>query len=124
MKRQPSSHRKTREAPAHETHSITCFIAGFRYHEGFEITAYLLPGEWLDLIAEQDNPHDPHAVRIEHHKSRVGYVPRAHNERVSAWLRQRMVVRARIITVDWERPAWEAVRILILAEEHTRQSAA
>lgn len=95
--------------------SITCFIAGFRYHEGLDITAYLKAGEALELIAEPDNPHDPNAVRIEHRKSRIGYVPRRHNAVVAGWLRSGSLVHARINRVDWERPPWEAVEIQIAA---------
>lgn len=120
----PSLSSDSRDPIPRESQSINCFIAGFRYHEGLDITTYLVPGERLDLIAESGNPHDEHAVRIEHRKSRIGYVPRKYNQTVSAWLCSGMSVGAAIITVDWERPPWEAVQVLIVAQENQQQSAA
>lgn len=124
MAHPPSLSFDARDSISRESPSLTCFIAGFRYHEGLDITNYLVLGERLDLIAEPGNPHDEHAVRIEHRKSHIGYVPRKYNQTVLAWLRCGMNVGAAIITVDWERPPWEAVQVLIVAQENQQQSAA
>jgi hypothetical protein len=70
-------------------------------------------GDDVQLVAEPDNPHDPWAVRIEHRKSRIGYLPRTHNEAVSRLLQQGASVRCTITKVDASAPPWEAVEVSV-----------
>lgn len=88
-----------------------CRIAGFRYHDGPEIIRYLHAGDEVQLTPEPENPHDPWAVRIEHNRSRLGYLPRTHNEAVSRLLQQDAPVRCTITRVDPHAPPWEAVDV-------------
>lgn len=88
-----------------------CFVAGFRYHDGPDIMPYLQPDEPLDLIAEPGNPYDEWAVRIEHHKSRIGYLPRSQNQAVSRLLQQGAAVDCRITRVNPAAVLWEAVKV-------------
>ncbi len=90
-----------------------CFIAGFRFHEGPDIMPYLQPGESLTLTAEPDNPHDPWAVRVEHNKSHIGYLPRTQNEFVARLLQQDAPVSCVINAVDEQAVPWQAVRIQV-----------
>ncbi|MCG3178268.1 MAG: hypothetical protein BIFFINMI_00594 [Phycisphaerae bacterium] len=93
-----------------------CQIAGFRYHDGPDIMAYLQVGDEVKLIAEPENPHDPWAVRIEHCGSRLGYLPRTHNEAVSRLLQQDVLARCLITRIDANAPPWEAVRVQVRIE--------
>ena len=40
-------------------------LAGFRYGEAAEVMPLMQAGDALELVREQDNPHDPDAVRVE-----------------------------------------------------------
>lgn len=93
-----------------------CQIAGFRYHEGPDIMVYLQVGDEVQLTPEPENPHDPWAVRVEHQKSRLGYLPRTHNEAVSRLLQQEVPVQCTITRVDANAPPWEAVRVQVRIE--------
>lgn len=98
-------------------HEIIEFnIAGFRYHEGLEIMPYLQPGELVDLTAEPGNPHDPCAVRIEHKRSRIGYVPRACNQRLSELLQADVTLYAQIARANADALPWEAVTVRVTIE--------
>lgn len=90
-----------------------CQIAGFRYHDGPDIMASMNVGDEVQLVAEPENPHDPWAVRIEHHKSRLGYLPRTHNEAVSRLRQQGASVKCTITKVDTQAPPWEAVQVQV-----------
>jgi len=92
------------------------FVAGFRFHDGLDILPSLEPGDSLDLIAEPGNPHDDWAVRVEHRKSRIGYVPRAINQAVSLLLQTAGQVHAHIVSVNPEAAPWECVRIHLVAD--------
>lgn len=60
---------------------IECHIAGTGYRDLKEVEPALIPGSFLPLKREPQNPHDPLAIMIfdeaGHH---LGYVPRAKNE--------------------------------------------
>ena len=99
---------KCRQFVLHE-----CFIAGFRYHEGPDLLAYLKAGDELQLIAEPGNPYDEWAVRIEHHKSHIGYLPRSQNQPISRLLQQDVPVACRIASIDADAVPWEAVRVQV-----------
>ncbi len=88
-----------------------CFVAGFRYHDGPDIMQYIQPGDDVQLIAEPGNPYDEWAVRIDHKKSRIGYLPRTQNQTVSRLLQQGAPVECQIVSVDPTAAPWEAVKI-------------
>lgn len=43
------------------------------------------PGDPVRFVPEPDNPHDPHAVRVETHNAHIGYVPRGDNTLIDDW---------------------------------------
>jgi len=90
-----------------------CFIAGFRYHDGLDIMPSMRAGDQIQLIAEPGNPYDEGAVRIEHKKSRIGYLPRTQNQAVSRLLQQGAPVECQIVSVDSAAAPWEAVQIRV-----------
>lgn len=90
-----------------------CQIAGFRYHDGPDVMASMNVGDDVQLTPEPENPHDLWAVRIEHRKSRLGYLPRTHNEAVSRLLQQGAPVRCSITKLDPSAPPWEAVQVQV-----------
>jgi hypothetical protein len=115
MNRTPPNVTDTASNDADRQVVIDCFVAGFRYHEGLDIMSYLQPGDEVQLIAEPGNPYDEWAVRIEHRKSRIGYLPRGQNQVVSRLLQRGAPgeIKCRITAVDPETVPWEAVKVQV-----------
>lgn len=102
----PTTNNEQRRFVLHE-----CFIAGFRFHGGLRILPSLHVGDAVKLVAEPGNPHDPWAVRIEHHKGHLGYLPRDQNQPISRLLQQDVPIACRITAVNEEAVPWKAVRV-------------
>lgn len=51
-------------------------LSGCRYSGRAAACKETQPGERLTLVREPDNKHDPNAIRVEHQKSMLGYIPR------------------------------------------------
>lgn len=51
-------------------------LSGCRYSRRAAACKETQPGEHLTLVREPDNKHDPNAIRVEHQKSMLGYIPR------------------------------------------------
>lgn len=51
-------------------------LSGCRYSRRAAACKETQPGERLTLVREPDNKHDPNAIRVEHQKSMLGYIPR------------------------------------------------
>ena len=71
-------------------------LAGFRYGEAAAVMPMLQPGDALELVREEDNPHDPNAVRVEWRGHKLGYVPRRENAALAWGLDRGTAIRARI----------------------------
>lgn len=54
-------------------------LAGFRHAEAAAVMPLMQLNDALDLVREQDNPHDPDAVRVDWRGRKLGYVPRRQN---------------------------------------------
>lgn len=46
----------------------------------------LKPGAKLDLVRDAHNPFDPRAVAIYYGNTKLGYIPKNHNEDISTFL--------------------------------------
>lgn len=71
-------------------------LAGFRYAEAAAVMPMLQPGDALELLREEGNPHDPNAVRVEWQGRKLGYVPRRQNAAIAWGLDRGTAMRARI----------------------------
>jgi len=71
-------------------------LAGFRYGEAAEVMPMLQPGDALELVREEDNPHDPNAVRVQWRGRKLGYVPRRQNAALAWGLDRGTPLRARV----------------------------
>ena len=71
-------------------------LAGFRYAEAEAVMPLLKPGDALDLVREEGNPHDANAVRVEWRGRKLGYVPRRQNDAVAWGLDRGTPLRARV----------------------------
>ena len=71
-------------------------LAGFRYGEAAEVMPLMQAGDALELVREQDNPHDPDAVRVEWRGRKLGYVPRRQNATLAWGLDRGTPLRARV----------------------------
>lgn len=61
-------------------HVASFNIAGFKYWDGALVLDQLKAGMLLDLVPEPDNPHDPNAVALYFHGTKLGFVPASQNE--------------------------------------------
>lgn len=91
-------------------------VAGFQYHNGEAVWAWLSAGQALDLFREADNSHDEKAVRIEWQGHKIGYVPRMENHAVAQLLDRGEKLSARIAGLKESRNPWERVRFEVLLE--------
>ena len=71
-------------------------LAGFRHAEAAAVMPMLQPGDALELVREEDNPHDPNAVRVEWRGHKLGYVPRRENAAIAWGLERGSPLRARV----------------------------
>jgi len=74
-------------------------LAGFRYGEAAAVMPLMQAGDALELVLEQDNPHDPNAVRVEWRGRKLGYVPRRQNSALAWGLERGAPLRARVSRV-------------------------
>ncbi|MBI3140572.1 MAG: HIRAN domain-containing protein [Rhodocyclales bacterium] len=86
-------------------------LAGFQYYAGGESWGEMRVGDPLSLVREPDNPHDPHAVRVEWRGRRLGYLPRAENRAVAAEMDSGGPVEARIARLVRHRNPWRRVLV-------------
>ena len=88
-------------------------LAGFQYHAGTNVWHELKEGDALSLRREADNPHDPHAVRIEWHGQQLGYLPRAENRAVADAMDRGEHVEARIARLRERKNPWQRVLVAV-----------
>ncbi|WP_374403427.1 HIRAN domain-containing protein [Niveibacterium sp.] len=71
-------------------------LAGFTHYEAPSVWAQLRAGAPLALQREADNPHDARAITVHWDGHKLGYLPRAENDAVSAAMDAGTAVEARI----------------------------
>jgi hypothetical protein len=75
-------------------------LAGFRHGEAAQAMPLMRMGDALELVREQDNPHDPNAVRVEWRGRKLGYVPRRENAALAWGLDHGTPLRARVSRLE------------------------
>ena len=75
-------------------------LAGFRHGEAAQAMPLMRTGDALELVREQDNPHDPDAVRVDWHGRKLGYVPRRQNAALAWGLDRGTPLRARVSRLE------------------------
>ncbi|MDO4778743.1 MAG: HIRAN domain-containing protein [Tissierellia bacterium] len=65
---------------------IDFYVRGFRYYDGLEVINQMKIGDSLELVHENDNPYDSHAVAIYYDNHKIGYIPREENEIISRFI--------------------------------------
>lgn len=80
-------------------------LAGFKYYAGEALWDELREGDALTLIREPDNTHDTKAIRVEWRGQKLGYLPRAQNQAVSAAMDAGERIDARIAKLRNRLPA-------------------
>lgn len=86
------------ESPARARLMVqTTLTAGLAHHEAKAVWDDLQDGDVLDLVREADNPHDPHAVRIDWSGHVLGYLPQADNVDIARQLDRGQSLKARIL---------------------------
>ncbi len=67
-------------------HFLHCHIAGFSFAEGVFVFDQLKIWTELQLVFEPENPYDAQAVALYFKKTKIGYLPRAHNKEIAKLL--------------------------------------
>jgi hypothetical protein len=78
-------------------------LAGFRHYESDAVWDGMRVGDPLQLAHEHDNPHDPHAVRVEWRGRTIGYVPRQENSHLARQLGHGVPLKARVSRLEKSR---------------------
>lgn len=65
-------------------------VAGYRYYSK-QVEQLMIPGEAVNVSAEPDNEHDPHAVRLSVKGCTIGYVNRLQADAFLTWLHEAKV---------------------------------
>jgi hypothetical protein len=93
-------------------------LAGFRHYDGRSIWNDMNVGDRLDLFHEADNPHDPHAVRVEWQGRTLGYVPQHENSHLARQIRHGMRLEARVTRLQKSRNGRNRVSYQVLVPLH------
>lgn len=93
-------------------------LAGSQYYDLLPMLKEIQVGDRLTLIREPDNRHDRRAVRVEWHGHKLGYLPRAENQVVSAALDEGEALIARVARLVPAENPWERMQIEIWAKLH------
>ena len=75
-------------------------LAGFRYGAAAAVMPMLQQGDALELVREEENPHDPNAVRVEWRGHKLGYVPRRQIAALAWGLDRGTPLRARVSRLE------------------------
>lgn len=94
-------------------HVDSFFIAGFQHYDGALVLGNLQVGSTLSFEAEPDNPHDPEAVVLEWHGTKLGYVPSDSNHLISllTYFGSGNALEMRVLQVSPENDPWKQVRV-------------
>jgi hypothetical protein len=86
-------------------------LAGFQYHEGPALWDQLRTGDRLELVREENNPHDRRAIAVLWQGHKLGYLPRAENDAVSDAMDRGHRLEARIGRLREERNPWRRLEV-------------
>ncbi len=81
-------------------------IAGTGYAQAPQLLPRLCQGDRLHLVREPDNPHDPHAIRLDWQGCKLGYVPRRENRFLAARLDAGVQFESVLVHVDESEPRY------------------
>jgi HIRAN domain len=71
-------------------------LAGFSHYDAATNFDAIKVGDELTLIREPDNAYDVHAVRVEWHGVKLGYLPRSENRAVAGEIDKGGKIEARV----------------------------
>ena len=91
-------------------------LAGSQYYAVNEHWRTMKVGDWLTLIREPDNRHDPNAIRVEWRGHKLGYVPRSENPALATAIDQGDRLLARISRLRDEADPWRRFEFEVFAE--------
>jgi hypothetical protein len=95
-------------------------IAGWQYYNGEELIDEIHEQTWgtekppVQLQPEPTNTYDEYAVSVYWRGTKLGYVPRTHNEEIAVLLALGRELDARIMEVGSRRPnGWRPVQVWV-----------
>jgi len=91
-------------------------LAGSQYYAVAEHWQKMKRGDPLTLIREPDNRHDRHAIRVEWHGYKLGYVPRTENRQLASAMDAGDKLVARIARLTEHAAPWRRVEFEVYIE--------
>ena len=97
--------------------ALVCPVAGISHCECVaHLTMEIGVGDWLELVREADNVHDPNAIAVMvRGGARIGYIPRRCNGAVASGMDSGRMFTAKVVSIDAE-GAVPKVDIAVFAE--------
>lgn len=102
----------------------TAYVAGFKYYHGVENIDTIAVNDAVDLVHEEDNPHDDNAMAIYWNGLKLGFLPMKDNELYCRLINAGVPVYCDVIGVNAEAAPWKMckVGVYLLYPEHYLQT--
>lgn len=88
-------------------------LAGSQYYAISKVWNEIRVGDRLTLVREADNRHDRHAIRVEWHGHKLGYVPRAENRAAARALDAGERLEARVTRLRDDPDPWRRIEFSV-----------
>ena len=88
-------------------------LAGSQYYAAARVWDEIRVGDRLTLVREADNRHDRHAIRVEWHGHKLGYVPRAENRAAARALDAGERLEARVTRLRDDPDPWRRIEFSV-----------
>ena len=88
-------------------------LAGSQYYAASKVWNEIRVGDRLTLVREADNRHDRHAIRVEWHGHKLGYVPRAENRAAARALDAGERLEARVTRLRDDPDPWRRIEFSV-----------
>ncbi len=96
------------------------FIAGFSYYEGTLNFKKLEVGDKVDIVIDDENTYDKHALIIKYKDAKLGYIPKRKNKAISKIIRSGYnIFEAYIQQKDSNAHSEEQIKIIIYIKSKT-----
>ncbi len=88
-------------------------LAGSQHYAASKVWNEIRVGDRLTLVREADNRHDRHAIRVEWHGHKLGYVPRAENRAAARVLDAGERLEARVTRLRDDPDPWRRIEFSV-----------
>ncbi len=112
--------KKKAEIKGKKVYFDSFYIAGFSYYDGTLLFKKLEVGDKVDVVVDDNNIHDQHALIIKSKDAKLGYIPRINNESISKIIRSGYnIFEAYIQQKDPHAHPEEQIKIIVYIKSKT-----